>query len=117
MINLKNLDSSEPQAVFDFIYNHLKTQCAVSEDKSGSCVYRGPNGLKCAAGCLIADDEYTRNIEHQSWSDVADYYKIRNHEYMISKFQGIHDGHDYPSGPWVNSVKSLAQQLDLTFTE
>jgi hypothetical protein len=117
MINLQNLDKTEPQVVFDFIYNHLKTQNAVSEDKSGSCVYKGDNGLKCAAGCLIGDSEYVRHIEHQSWPDVADFFSIKRHTTMISKFQEIHDGIDYPNGDWVSEVKQLAVKLNLTFTE
>ncbi|UOL48624.1 hypothetical protein [Pseudomonas phage Astolliot] len=117
MINLQNLDSSEPQAVFDFIYTHLKTQKAVSEDKTGSCLYKGDNGLKCAAGCLIGDSEYIKSIEHQSWPEVAEFFSIQRHTNMISEFQLIHDGVNYPNGDWVGEVKSLAIRNHLTFTE
>lgn len=117
MISIKNLDKAEPQEVFDFIYQHLKAQSQVSQDSSGSCLYRNAQGLKCAAGCLIADDEYTKNIEHQSWADVADFYSVHRHTFLISKFQVIHDGHDYPSGNWVADVRALATKFELTFNE
>ena len=55
-INLSNLAQASTQEVFDFVAIHLLTQ----NEKSGDdqvCYYRSPTGLKCAAGCLIADDE------------------------------------------------------------
>lgn len=62
------------QAVFDKIALHLITQGRPSmelrddgkwEDEAG-CLYRDPNGLACAVGCLISDDDYVEGLEHQS---------------------------------------------------
>jgi hypothetical protein len=45
------------------IRDHLLTQRAVSKVNSGPCLYRAPNGLKCAVGCLIADEHYIADFE------------------------------------------------------
>jgi hypothetical protein len=50
------------QETFDKVCVHLLTQLqkSVFLDSNGSmaCAYRGPNGLKCAVGCLIPDELY-----------------------------------------------------------
>lgn len=51
------------QEVLDTVYHHLLVQGAKSINESGLCLYRGPNGLMCAAGVLIKDEFYDRSIE------------------------------------------------------
>lgn len=46
------------QEIFDTVVSHLMTQRVQSADESGDCLYRGPDGLSCAVGCLIPDDLY-----------------------------------------------------------
>ncbi len=58
-----NVPEASLQDIFDFVAAHLMTQGVVSEDASGRCVYRSPDGLKCAIGCLIPDDAYRGNLE------------------------------------------------------
>lgn len=50
------------QAIFNKVATHLLTQNCLSAD-GGLCMYRGPDGLKCAVGCLIDDDHYDRTLE------------------------------------------------------
>lgn len=50
------------QEVYFKVRNHLLTQMKRSVNL-GRCRYRGPNGLKCAIGCLIPDERYSRDIE------------------------------------------------------
>lgn len=47
------------QRVYDEILNHLRTQgvCSVAND-GGCCMYRGPEGKKCAIGLYISDADY-----------------------------------------------------------
>lgn len=45
------------QELFSKIANHLLAQNCLSEDTDG-CVYRAPNGMKCALGILITDEVY-----------------------------------------------------------
>lgn len=64
-ITLKNLHEATEQQVFDQVAGHLLTQKEVLP--SPACFYRGPNGLKCAAGCLIANDEYMPEEFNLEW--------------------------------------------------
>ena len=55
--------------VFDKVKAHLLTQnkkAAKEEpDRYGEieCLYRGPGGTQCAAGCLIDDEHYSPSLE------------------------------------------------------
>lgn len=51
------------QEVFDKVVSHLRTQGKKSMNEDSECLYRGPGGLKCAAGCLIEDEEYRKDFE------------------------------------------------------
>jgi hypothetical protein len=48
--------------MFAKVKNHLLTQKKRSEG-TGFCLYRGPNGLKCAIGILIPDSKYHPSLE------------------------------------------------------
>ena len=56
------------QTAFNIVKNHLLTQMTKSmeENEFGDtqCLYRGPNGTKCAIGALITDEEYKEIAEH-----------------------------------------------------
>lgn len=53
------------QEIYDKVKAHLLTQGKKSEAKtiSGQCLYRSPDGLQCAAGCLIPDELYDPEME------------------------------------------------------
>lgn len=53
----------ELQEIFDTVVKHLHEQNSQSVDEKGSCMYRGVDGKKCAVGCLIPDDLYSKDIE------------------------------------------------------
>ena len=69
MITLKTLGKATAQEVFDQVATHLLTQNERSLD-GASCSYRNCDGLKCAAGCLISDDEYDNQMEGIDWRGV-----------------------------------------------
>lgn len=50
------------QKIFNRVRRHLLKQkeCAFN---NGACVYRAPNGLRCAIGALIKDEVYCKGIE------------------------------------------------------
>jgi hypothetical protein len=56
------------QQIYDKIATHLLTQNrkAMVKGFNGQemCKYRTPEGLKCAIGCLIADEDYNVKLEH-----------------------------------------------------
>lgn len=59
------------QEIFDTVYRHLLKQGRRStRQRPGNpagqdplCVYRAPNGDRCAVGCLIPDDLYSPDME------------------------------------------------------
>lgn len=99
MITLKNLGEATPIQVFNQVKEHLLKQGQRSVSGS-NCMYRGDNGLKCAAGCLIANDEYDPIMEINSWAGALHklegigkvYPDMYHHTKLIGELQVIHDG-------------------------
>lgn len=58
-------ENSTPQEVFDYVAKHLIKQGKQAVAGS-NCAYRSPEGLSCAVGCLITDEEYNVNMEGES---------------------------------------------------
>ena len=54
------------QEIFDTIAVHLLKQGVRSVNSYGVCLYRGPNGLRCAISALIPDELYMPEIENVS---------------------------------------------------
>ncbi len=116
MITLETLPQATKQEVFDQVARHLLSQKVASRhptrfikesDGEGICMYRSPAGLKCAAGCLIGDDEYDEHFENHTWiSLVVDKKVPSNHLHLISRLQTIHDTTD-PS-IWKDGLEKLA---------
>lgn len=84
--------SMTAQEVFDAVATHLLTQNArsVTEDSPGTCLYRGPEGRKCAIGALIPDSLYRPEIENvpsNLFFDVA-YRDVENVNQWTSSKDG-----------------------------
>lgn len=108
MITLKTLPQATEQQVFNQVATHLLTQNAKSVEKNHNtddpdrtyCVYKGPNNLACAAGCLIANDEYNAEFEENSWSTLTQDYNVPDtHQILISRLQVLHDQTDVQQWP------------------
>ena len=96
MITLKTLGQATEQEVFDQVAEHLLTQMRVSENDRG-CAYRSPDGLKCAAGCLIGDDEYSREWDAGGigWGQLVTKDIVpHSHGALVGRLQRIHDRYD-----------------------
>lgn len=53
------------QEMFNKIWEGFEGQnWVISEDGHGTCMYRAPNGAKCAIGHLISEEEYDEQMEH-----------------------------------------------------
>lgn len=108
MITLKTLPQATAQEVFDQVAKHLLTQGAESTNsEAGGCAYRGDHGMKCAAGCLIADDEYRFKMENKTWPRlIEDGMAPRAHAHLITKLQDIHDNE--PVDDWMHNLRQVA---------
>jgi len=116
-ICLANLHEATEQEVFDQVAKHLLTQKKRSTDSANeNCQYRGDGGLMCAAGCLITDSEYNRNMEGASWDTLVEGGHVpRAHIQLIQTLQEIHD--HTPVNNWYTSLKMLAFNNGLEFKE
>lgn len=112
MITLKTLEQATGQEVFDQVANHMLTQMRKSQQSGGSCAYRGLKGLKCAAGCLIADDEYSTEFENNTWLDLVQNKKVPSkHLTLIDELQNQHDATDCHK--WKDGLKDIAESFNL----
>lgn len=112
-VTIHNLKDKTAQEVVNFVKDHLLKQGCKSEKRSETgkitCLYRGPNGTKCAAGCLIPDEDYKPDMEHGKWSSVSMNYGFeRKHIYLISDLQYIHDNVE------VEEWEKAIDKMDLT---
>ena len=105
------------QELFDKVANHLLTQNKKSYNSAeNACAYRSPDGLKCAAGCLIEDNEYTDGLEGKTWAGLLVRRCVKDdHSSLIMRLQKIHD-HKRPC-EWKDKLKNLAEEYNLKFNE
>lgn len=53
------------QAIFDRVAAALIAQGRKSADGTGTCLYRGPDGLRCGVGHIMSDDAAARACDAQ----------------------------------------------------
>lgn len=114
-VTIHNLKDSTAQEVYDFIAHHLLMQNERASTITG-CVYRTvkPEGkiLKCAAGCLIPDEDYDSASERKRWSGTIYAEDTEfSHVYLIESLQLVHD-QDEPFN-WLKKLKEVAINYDL----
>lgn len=118
MITLKTLSKATAQEVFDQVTQHLLTQMqrSVNSEHIGGngCMYRSGN-LKCAAGCLIGDEEYSAELfEQNDWLSLLLKERVpQTHFDLIFELQKVHDHHLPPR--WCDQLKRIAGQFNLQF--
>ena len=89
----------DPKEVIKLTLDHLADQGCTSYDSfNHECLYRGPEGTKCAVGFWISDDEYEPRLEG---AGVVDLIKVlppcplkdflTRHQTILSELQEFHD--------------------------
>ena len=99
MITLSTLKDATAQQVFDQVVTHMIKQGERSiRHGSKMCLYRGDKGLMCAAGCLIADDEYQPQFDNGAgngggtWDRLVSNQTVpEHHQNLIVALQRAHD--------------------------
>ncbi|WP_322092780.1 hypothetical protein [Paraburkholderia bannensis] len=114
------------QDVFDVIGWRLLFQNARALAADGMrCMYRAPNGKRCAIGWIIPDDLYSPEFEFKGVRDIAaglaetDYGRdfaafVGDHVAMLCDLQGLHDA--YPVSDWPLRLRLIAQKYELRET-
>jgi hypothetical protein len=123
------------QEVFDRVVTHLLTQNKRSASSYGSCLYKGPEGLRCAVGCLFPDSYDTSKIEgsgcvsrdvvsplielgvltkedYDCYVAADDDWKLTTTN-LLKKLQFIHDN-EFTSN-WRSELENTAKAHNLTF--
>lgn len=112
MITLATLPQATAQQVFDQVARHMLTQNARASDGT-RCKYR-EGSLKCAAGCLISDDEYKTEFENSSWVLLAERGKVpAEHSDLIRELQRVHDVQENVNA-WPHMLRRLAGEEGLS---
>lgn len=92
MVTLKTLPQASAQEVFDHIAVHMLEQKRRALNVDGDCQYRNRDGLRCAAGCLMTDDEYEDVFEGMVWLELVEYAWVPSqHHDLIVHMQSVHD--------------------------
>lgn len=119
------------QEIFNKIVTHLREQnCKSYDPNRASCMYRGPNGTKCAVGCLIPDEIYSREMEGRNFqflvlaTDLFDSIpwlkdakktnsieEVEDYLRLIQILQRVHD--NIPVEKWETQFMLLAQRFNL----
>lgn len=111
------------QETFDHVCGHLIEQNESATDTSqgdNPCKYRW-QGLACAAGCLIADEHYSDEIEGDS---VATYVAAKGVDLALIKsglaksdlrlVKELQTVHDYSNPPeWPGELRGIARRFKL----
>lgn len=104
------------QEIFDTVVKHLRSQgCKSIDPETGNCLYRGPNGKKCAAGCLIPDDKYEESMEGRHVYNLKVFKDMRIQMTMlVAALQIIHDHNDIQE--WEERFQETAESRELTYS-
>lgn len=104
------------QEVFNKVAYHLINQDKKAKEGVG-CVYRTSEGLKCAAGCLIPDEEYNPCFERSRAIILENKYGLftrlglNEHMDLINYLQTIHDLSKVVN--WKSQLRKLAKEFNL----
>lgn len=121
-----NIKPKNNQDAFDKVLKAIRKQNYVqSEDPlTESCVYRGPNKVRCAAGHLLPNNLYRKSMEGKSissvlmnFSSIGDYFSNVD-DGLLSELQSAHDA-NLGSGKhaWESRMKQIAKYYNLVYTE
>lgn len=103
IVSIRNLHEVTEMEVLEFITAHLLSQrkmCyEISKNGQTICKYRHGD-LRCAAGCLIPDEDYSKSFEGLTWEAMVSGGAVpSNHKWVITETQLIHDVRPVESWP------------------
>ena len=112
------------QEIFDIVVLHLYRQGHPAYDQKEGCLYRAPNGDKCAVGVLIPDQVYDPGMEGKSvdnqnfsFSKVLPKYIHQNIDLLLA-LQGVHDEwDDWKFSDIQPQLETIADEYNLTFPD
>jgi hypothetical protein len=120
LIRIEQNQPVEAQELYDYIVEAIVKQGRPSVGDNDRCLYRGPDGLKCAAGHVIPDSMYSEDMENRALFQLKDQKKIPKslirHAGLMSLLQDVHDEPliraDFLNG-FLSRVKIVAEMKNL----
>ena len=115
------------QEVFDIVVNHLFTQGRPAYDGVQGCMYRAPDGLRCAVGALIPDDLYDPAFEtNRSDLVIQELFEEgladwRDYKELFSTLQETHDNclrdpdETFNTTALARSLRDIAKEFSLEY--
>jgi hypothetical protein len=123
-----NIKPKSNQDVFDEVLKAIRKQKYIqsNDDSKGVCLYRGPNGLRCAAGHMIPNSLYKVQMEGKSvgrlkviYPEIAKYFENVGGDLLVD-LQMAHDirlSSEGNSLGWETEMKQIAKDYNLIYAE
>jgi hypothetical protein len=103
------------QEIFDHVAKALLQQnekSIISENGGTTCMYRSPDGLKCAAGHIIPDEAYHLKMECHTVEKLGFFQtNYKEHLPLLRALQVTHD--NYEPEDWKQYFLFIARCYDL----
>jgi hypothetical protein len=123
-----NLRPKNNQDAYNKVLKSIRKQKYIqsSDDSKGVCAYRSPNGLRCAAGHLLPNSLYRKEMEGRHigalkriYPKIAKYFE-NVEAYLLSELQRAHDFSLVRKGnslDWETKMKQIAFDYNLVYTK
>lgn len=120
-MKLQDLNNYELQEIYDVVTKHLLTQnaqCIAGDPYTNNsiCKYRH-EGMMCAVGVLIAEEDYSSKLEGQSVRELLTRFAPMTETLtptrinLLTWLQNIHDS--YTIDEWKSCLESCAKHFNL----
>jgi hypothetical protein len=105
----------DKQITFDTVVTGLRKQKDRSVGENGSCVFRSPNGNKCAVGMLVPDDLYDPLFDNpKSEKCIWDLDVMKEHDRdLCSALMIVHDQKAIED--WEKQFEGVAVRFGLVY--
>lgn len=95
LTRIENNQPIEAQELYDFIVAAITKQGRPSVGDNDRCLYRGPDGLKCAYGHVHPDSMYSEHMEDLTLAELSRQGRIppslTPHASLLNELQCCHD--------------------------
>jgi hypothetical protein len=111
--SMDDMRNKTSQEIFDIVVSHLRKQ-GLKSGNSLVCLYRGPNEMKCAIGCLIPNSSYFKSMEGKLIDElisIDSFLWMKDHLRLLNRLQKIHDYYDVDQ--WEDQLQLAANRFGL----
>jgi hypothetical protein len=118
LTRIENNQPIEAQELYDFVVAAIVKQGRPSVGSNDRCLYRGPDGLKCAYGHVHPDSMYSEKMESRNVERLSELNLIPKslfpHKKLLKNLQADHDAAT-PYECFMGKFLSFSMQTALSF--